>query len=338
MAKQYGDFQGMWIPAEIWWDDSLSLQEKCFLIRIHHLDNGDDGCYANNEYFANFFKISKVRVSEIINKLVKKNMVTSQIIVGEGNKRKLKTVINFPLRPSQRNLYDPRKLSNAHKNRIKSISKNISSLVPDDAATTQTEIPAQPVVVTNPAAPKAKKSETSKGVLEWCFKHDAIYFENAPYLGSMPLKGAALAQMLDGSIPAKPDAQTNQLIIKYPLTRWNVQVYMDYLRPYGIAKYFHTEMSKIWPPETYKDIRETKVVKSIDAARLMLQADKRTPEMIADVMKYMLTEDQFWKNTIRSIDKFREKFDKICSKMDAKDRAEEATEHKPTFKIKGSNE
>jgi len=69
------DFQGIWIPKEIWLSEDLTLQEKVFLVEIKSLDN-EDGCYANNEYFSTFFGLSKVRVSEVINSLVDKGFIT----------------------------------------------------------------------------------------------------------------------------------------------------------------------------------------------------------------------------------------------------------------------
>lgn len=79
--KKYNqrDFKGIWIPAEIWLDIDLTLQEKVFLAEIDSLD-GEDGCYASNDYFADFFQLSKKRVSVVINNLVKKKYIVSQLL------------------------------------------------------------------------------------------------------------------------------------------------------------------------------------------------------------------------------------------------------------------
>ena len=45
--------------------------EKIFLVEIDSLDN-EAGCFASNEYFSNFFNLSKNRCSEIIKSLEKK--------------------------------------------------------------------------------------------------------------------------------------------------------------------------------------------------------------------------------------------------------------------------
>lgn len=86
------DFKGIWITKDIWLSENLTLQEKVFLVEIDSLDN-DDGCFANNQYFADFFGISKTRVSLVINSLVEKGYVTSQIIYKEGTKQILKRVL-----------------------------------------------------------------------------------------------------------------------------------------------------------------------------------------------------------------------------------------------------
>ena len=67
-------FKGIWIPKEIWLNENLTLLEKVFLVEIDSLDN-EEGCYASNDYFSNFFKLSKNRCSEVIKSLEKKGLV-----------------------------------------------------------------------------------------------------------------------------------------------------------------------------------------------------------------------------------------------------------------------
>lgn len=69
------DFKGVWIPKEVWLSKDLSLQEKVFLVEIDSLDN-EDGCFASNRHFADFFNISLGRSSQIINSLEKKGYIT----------------------------------------------------------------------------------------------------------------------------------------------------------------------------------------------------------------------------------------------------------------------
>ena len=119
-------FEGIWIPKEIWLSTDLTLQEKVFYVEIKSLDN-ENGCFANNQYFADFFGVSKVRVSEVINSLVEKGYVQSTVDQANGNKRILKTLLKESLRPSQTFLYDPLKDSFKHNNIINN-TKNKDSI------------------------------------------------------------------------------------------------------------------------------------------------------------------------------------------------------------------
>ena len=69
------NFKGIWIPKEIWLTNELSLQEKVVLVEIDSLDDEEKGCFASNKYFAEFFKITNGRVSQIIKQLQKKGYI-----------------------------------------------------------------------------------------------------------------------------------------------------------------------------------------------------------------------------------------------------------------------
>ncbi len=117
------DFKGIWIPKEVWLCEELTLQEKVFYVEINSLNN-ENGCYANNEYFAQFFGISKVRVSEVINSLVEKGFIKAEVNQQMGNKRTLMTLANFSLRPSPINIEDPHKASFKHSNTVNNTVSN----------------------------------------------------------------------------------------------------------------------------------------------------------------------------------------------------------------------
>lgn len=85
------DFKGIWIPKEVWLNQELKLIEKIFLVEIDSLDN-ENGCFASNQYFANFFGISKGRCSQIISELEKKGLIIFEL------KYKGKQVINRKIR------------------------------------------------------------------------------------------------------------------------------------------------------------------------------------------------------------------------------------------------
>ena len=66
--------KGVWIDGLLWECEELTLLEKHFLQKIKDLDN-DNGCYAMNSYFSEFFGISKGRCTQIITSLEKKGMI-----------------------------------------------------------------------------------------------------------------------------------------------------------------------------------------------------------------------------------------------------------------------
>ena len=67
------DFKGVWLPKEIWLDKNLNALDKVILAEVDSLDKGDDGCYASNQYVAEFCQCSVSKVSNSISKLIKLN-------------------------------------------------------------------------------------------------------------------------------------------------------------------------------------------------------------------------------------------------------------------------
>lgn len=62
-------FKGVWIPAEVWLSDELTIYEKAVFAEIDSLD-GENHCWASNEYLAKFCKMSEVTISRSISKLI----------------------------------------------------------------------------------------------------------------------------------------------------------------------------------------------------------------------------------------------------------------------------
>jgi len=94
------DFKGVWVPREVWLDEKLSWMEKLFLVEIDSLDN-ENGCFASNKYFGEFFGLSNSRVSEIISSLQYKGYITSFLLM-EGKEVKQRTLsLIQPIRKSE---------------------------------------------------------------------------------------------------------------------------------------------------------------------------------------------------------------------------------------------
>ena len=75
--KPIRDFKGVWICKEIWLNPDFRRNrfERDLLIELYSLDN-ENGCFANNRYFADFFFCTPGNISHAITKLQKKGYVT----------------------------------------------------------------------------------------------------------------------------------------------------------------------------------------------------------------------------------------------------------------------
>ena len=84
IMKENRDFKGVWIPKEIWLNTDLSIIEKVLLVEIDSLDNSDRGCFASNEYLANFVQLSEGRVANIISDLKKRKFIIQVFFDGRN--------------------------------------------------------------------------------------------------------------------------------------------------------------------------------------------------------------------------------------------------------------
>lgn len=94
------DFKGIWIPKEIWLDDRLNAIEKIVLAEIDSLD-GENGCWASNEYLAEFCKCSTCKISTTISKL--KDLGYLEIQSFNGRNRVLKSRLAETIRQTYKN-------------------------------------------------------------------------------------------------------------------------------------------------------------------------------------------------------------------------------------------
>lgn len=85
-------FKGIWIPKEVWLDTNLTWVEKILIVEIDSLDK-ENGCFASNAYFADFFNLSKNRISKIISSLASKEYITTRTVYRPNTKIVEKRVI-----------------------------------------------------------------------------------------------------------------------------------------------------------------------------------------------------------------------------------------------------
>lgn len=68
-------FKGVWIPAEYWLDENLTIMEVVLITEIDSLD-GENGCFASNNHFANFLGVTAGRASQLIKNLSEKGYIS----------------------------------------------------------------------------------------------------------------------------------------------------------------------------------------------------------------------------------------------------------------------
>jgi len=74
--KSGRDFKGIWIPKEIWLNPDISPIEKLLVCEIDSLDNDEEtGCFASNEYFGNFFRMSEGAIANMVSSLKKRDII-----------------------------------------------------------------------------------------------------------------------------------------------------------------------------------------------------------------------------------------------------------------------
>lgn len=103
-TEQQRAFKGVWIPAEIWLNEDLSLQEKALLADIDSFCSRYESCYASNEHFAKFIGVSTRRIKDIIKGLEDKKLIEREIVYKQGTKEIQKRLLRLPY-PSGRNLH-----------------------------------------------------------------------------------------------------------------------------------------------------------------------------------------------------------------------------------------
>lgn len=80
------EFKGIWIPREIWLNNDLGILEKVLLAEIDSLE-GKKGCFASNQYFAEFLGVAKGTVANMLSALSKKGYLN--ITSENGANRKI---------------------------------------------------------------------------------------------------------------------------------------------------------------------------------------------------------------------------------------------------------
>ena len=94
------DFKGIWIPAEIWLDERLSSTEKMLFAEISSLhDPEKGGCFAGNEYLANFLGLKERQIRSNISHLKSLGLIKQTAF--NGRERILTSCLDLPVREAE---------------------------------------------------------------------------------------------------------------------------------------------------------------------------------------------------------------------------------------------
>lgn len=135
ITKANRGFKGIWIPANYWLDENLTDREILFLVEIDSLDIGEDGCFASNKHFSDFFGVTASRCSQIIKGLKEKGYIEVEYDYGpnkEITKRTMRVVnkLKPPIKYSKGGYLENAKGSNTSLSNT-TINKDHMSSKPD---------------------------------------------------------------------------------------------------------------------------------------------------------------------------------------------------------------
>lgn len=118
-------FKGVFIPAEVYLDRRLSALDKIILTEINSLDV-EEGCYASNEYLAEFCQCSVSNVTKTISKLKEFGYVKQ--VKSDGRKRWLKTCLILDIDETNK-IYDSESQNLLHINIDSNIDNKVVGVV-----------------------------------------------------------------------------------------------------------------------------------------------------------------------------------------------------------------
>lgn len=78
------EFKGVWIPAEVWLDDRLSLTEKALLAEIDSFSGNGKSFYKSNDTIVEEYKVSRSTISRAVKHLSELGYIN---VVSDGRSR-----------------------------------------------------------------------------------------------------------------------------------------------------------------------------------------------------------------------------------------------------------
>lgn len=85
--------KGIWIPIEIWQDQSLSWNEKILLMEIDSFTSKGHDCYISNEYIANLLQVTDRSARKYLSHLMQAGYI--RMVRFDGRKRYVESTLSF---------------------------------------------------------------------------------------------------------------------------------------------------------------------------------------------------------------------------------------------------
>ena len=280
------DFKGIWIPKELWLLRDLSLLEKVMLIEIDSLDN-ESGCYATNDYFAEFFGLSKGRISKIINNLVRKGFITSELKYQKGTQLVEKRIL---------------KISRWYgtKNRIPPSQKQLGGMVENDQGYGQKRLQG---IVENDQENKLENKLNSSSQIFGAEPAQAIHTQNQVQNQNI--------------VSCNSDGQSNKILVQAKINDSGIKNKKNFEAdsdPYLLAKFLENNITENNPKFPKSESQRQRWAKDFD---LMIRRDKIDADDIAEVIEWC-QRDNFWRSNILSGKKLREKYQQLKMRMESR--------------------
>lgn len=99
-------FEGVWVPAEYWLDENLTIMEVVLITEIDSLD-GENGCFASNKHFADFLGVTSGRASQLITDLKEKGYIQATYTTNNNVTQRIIRVVkklNTPVKKLNRGI------------------------------------------------------------------------------------------------------------------------------------------------------------------------------------------------------------------------------------------
>lgn len=85
--------KGIWIPIEIWQDQSLSWNEKILLMEIDSFTSKGHDCYISNEYIANLLQVTDRSARKYLSHLMQAGYI--RMVRFDGRERYVESTLSF---------------------------------------------------------------------------------------------------------------------------------------------------------------------------------------------------------------------------------------------------